>query len=623
LNFPVRKVVKYPKISIVTPCYNSHGTIRETITSVLAQEYRNLEYIIVDGYSSDKTMEIVNEYRDEISLIISEKDSGMYDAIAKGFDRASGDIFAYLNSDDRYLPGALARVAEFFRTHNEESVIFFEDIVEINGWLSQNRPQPYTVTFNMLANSHILYQDGIFFRSAAYKAVGGIDRNLKLAGDWDLWLRLSRCYRFIKLPGHASCFMIRPNQLSSDMKAYLFEIKSKMKQYKKRYRKDLMFGKVKSPYYFFVNIYHKIYRKLSGFPDVDFTFLSDPVTSISHQNFPLKIKQSLFDQSYPETFLFSSPDTRFGIPELSYLFHHTTAHMVSIDSSPADFDSLYGETYSKHFSKVQKTSLSPHYKRFYGGGWVGKLLINISRNRYIFLPLFFRGVPHKVISSITPFYSKQDGNVDLLDVGCFEGRLLTDLRARTKWNLYGIDINKDAVNIVKSKGFRAWHCDVKNILREIPEGVSFHIIHLGQSIEHFPDPLQILDTLTGLLKPGGILVISSPNLDSKQIQLFGPTWSHWHPPFHQWIFSKKSMQLFAKYTGLHLKRFRTYSYPSWTLLTVLLNRNGFASAVPHDLLQKSIDRRNVNQARSIAAFSALAWDWRGKGDFFYAVLQKL
>lgn len=90
------------KITIITVCYNSEATIRDTIQSVLSQSYSNIEYIVVDGASKDGTMGIVNEYRDRIARIVSEPDMGIYDAMNKGISMAAGDVIGILNSDDYY-----------------------------------------------------------------------------------------------------------------------------------------------------------------------------------------------------------------------------------------------------------------------------------------------------------------------------------------------------------------------------------------------------------------------------------------------------------------------------------------------------------------------------------------
>lgn len=105
------------KFSIVTVCLNSADTIRQTIESVVHQQNENIEYIIIDGGSTDGTVDIIKEYGDEISFWVSEKDNGLYDAMNKGIVKASGDVISLLNSDDWYEPNILERVKEYFETY--------------------------------------------------------------------------------------------------------------------------------------------------------------------------------------------------------------------------------------------------------------------------------------------------------------------------------------------------------------------------------------------------------------------------------------------------------------------------------------------------------------------------
>src|SRR5229473_6606028 len=104
-----------PKISIVTPSFNQGRFLEETILSVLNQDYPNLEYIIIDGGSTDETIEVIRRYEDRITFWVSEKDRGQVHAINKGIEKTTGDIFGFINSDDVYLPGAFNTVVEHFQ----------------------------------------------------------------------------------------------------------------------------------------------------------------------------------------------------------------------------------------------------------------------------------------------------------------------------------------------------------------------------------------------------------------------------------------------------------------------------------------------------------------------------
>src|SRR5882672_2272557 len=114
----------WPKVTIVTPSYNQGEFLEETIRSVLLQGYPNLEYIIIDGGSTDRSVEIIRRYEKWLAHWVSERDRGQSDAINKGFSRSTGDICAYLNSDDVYLPHALLSVARLFEKHPDAALLY-------------------------------------------------------------------------------------------------------------------------------------------------------------------------------------------------------------------------------------------------------------------------------------------------------------------------------------------------------------------------------------------------------------------------------------------------------------------------------------------------------------------
>src|SRR5215831_18533986 len=133
-----------PRISIVTPSYNQGRFIEETIQSVLSQDYPNLEYIIIDGGSKDQSVDIIRKYEKRLAYWVSEKDSGAADAIAKGFRRATGDIMAYLNSDDLYSPETLRAVAEVFQAGRSDVVYGNTWWIDSDGhYLGERRQTPF------------------------------------------------------------------------------------------------------------------------------------------------------------------------------------------------------------------------------------------------------------------------------------------------------------------------------------------------------------------------------------------------------------------------------------------------------------------------------------------------
>jgi glycosyltransferase involved in cell wall biosynthesis len=184
--------VKWPKISIVTPSFNQAGYIEETIKCVLDQHYPNLEYIIMDGGSTDGSAEIIERYADRLAYWTSEPDGGQTDALAKGFARAKGDIMGWLCSDDLLEPQALFEVAETFMLNPDWQVVY-GDSQWIDGKGSLIRPIK-EIDFNRFVwmyDYNFLPQPSTFWRRGIYERVGGIDPRFNLAMDADLWARFA------------------------------------------------------------------------------------------------------------------------------------------------------------------------------------------------------------------------------------------------------------------------------------------------------------------------------------------------------------------------------------------------------------------------------------------------
>jgi len=182
----------FPKISVVTPTYNSGKYLEETIKSVISQNYPGLEYIIIDGGSSDNTLEIVKKYSDFISLWVSEPDSGMYDALNKGFQKSTGEILAWLNSDDMYHKGALQCVGEIFNDLPGvdwiigKSCLFNKEgiCVKMNEYQSWSKNRVLTGDYKWIQQENVFWRRSLWNRSGAR-----MNTSFKFAGDFELWMR--------------------------------------------------------------------------------------------------------------------------------------------------------------------------------------------------------------------------------------------------------------------------------------------------------------------------------------------------------------------------------------------------------------------------------------------------
>jgi glycosyltransferase involved in cell wall biosynthesis len=181
--------MNYLKISIITPSYNQGKYIEACIQSVINQNYPNLEYIIIDGGSNDETIDIIKKYDKYIHYWISEKDSGQSDAINKGLKRATGEIVAWLNSDDLYLPHTLSTVAEVFKKNPNVNLIYGD---VINFW-QQNRKEEYHTNYfeqyDFISRVSI-HQPAVFWRRQLHEQIGYLDTSLYYLMDYDLWFRI-------------------------------------------------------------------------------------------------------------------------------------------------------------------------------------------------------------------------------------------------------------------------------------------------------------------------------------------------------------------------------------------------------------------------------------------------
>ena len=182
-----------PLVSIVTPSYNQADYLEETVLSVLEQDYQNLEYIIVDGGSTDDSLEIIQKYAERLEWWVSEPDRGQTDAINKGFAKAKGEILAWLNSDDTYLSGAVSEAVAYLQDHPEVGMVYGDaNLIDEESQVIGKFPARQT-DYQRLMRGHVhIPQQATFFRSELWKTVGPLDPTFFFAMDYDLWVRLSQ-----------------------------------------------------------------------------------------------------------------------------------------------------------------------------------------------------------------------------------------------------------------------------------------------------------------------------------------------------------------------------------------------------------------------------------------------
>lgn len=203
----------WPRISIVTPSYNQGQFLEETIRSVLLQGYPNLEYIIIDGSSTDGSVEIIKTYEKHLAYWASEPDKGQSHAVNKGFSRATGEMLAWLNADDLYLLGAFAGVAEAFKAHPEAGVIFGR-CRKVDQW-AEDLGDLWEITSFSLPRQllgNIIHQAAAFIHKDVLGKVGPIREDLHFAMDFEFWIRVALHFPIIHVPTYWAAFRSHPQQ---------------------------------------------------------------------------------------------------------------------------------------------------------------------------------------------------------------------------------------------------------------------------------------------------------------------------------------------------------------------------------------------------------------------------
>ncbi len=190
-----------PLVSIVTPSFNQARFLEKTICSVLNQNYKPLEYIIIDGGSTDASVQVIEKYSSRLAYWESQKDKGQTHAINKGFTHAKGEIFAWINSDDTYEPHAFSKVVDFFHTHPEVGMVygncnFINESDQIIGKFNA-RQTDYT----RLKRGYVhIPQQASFWRAELWHQLAPLDESIYFAMDYDLWLRIAKISKIVYTP---------------------------------------------------------------------------------------------------------------------------------------------------------------------------------------------------------------------------------------------------------------------------------------------------------------------------------------------------------------------------------------------------------------------------------------
>lgn len=194
----------WPKITIVTPSFNQGQYLEDALKSVLSQNYPNLEYLVMDGASRDGSVDIIKKYEKQLAYWISAPDNGQSHAIHRGFERATGEILGWLNSDDVLMPDTLKKIARFWQEHPGCHFVCGDgQYMSADGNIEHFYVKAAAYAYDDLLefyNDKYLPQPSVFFSRQAYENVGGLDARWRYGLDLDLWLRLRKDYPLYYLP---------------------------------------------------------------------------------------------------------------------------------------------------------------------------------------------------------------------------------------------------------------------------------------------------------------------------------------------------------------------------------------------------------------------------------------
>jgi GT2 family glycosyltransferase len=220
--------ISNPLITIVTPVYNGAKYLEETILSIINQSYKNIQYIIIDGNSTDESLKIIKKFSNKIDYFISEKDNGMYDALIKGFSRGKGKYFAWLNSDDLYFNDAIEKAISVMEKNKFEWMVGAPTVL-VNQKTIFRRIYHYPTW--IIANGlttpcywGYIPQESTIFTRKLYNNCGGLNKKLKYAGDFDLWKKFSKKTSLNSVDIRIGIFRKRKGQLSENYSKYYEEI---------------------------------------------------------------------------------------------------------------------------------------------------------------------------------------------------------------------------------------------------------------------------------------------------------------------------------------------------------------------------------------------------------------
>jgi glycosyltransferase involved in cell wall biosynthesis len=271
-----------PKISIITPSFNQGKFLEETILSVLNQNYPNLEYIIIDGGSTDNSVEIIKKYENHIAYWVSEEDRGQSHAVNKGFARATGEIMGWLNSDDTYLPDTFRYIAAFFCQHPDVEVVYGDQVLTDQQGNYIRLKHELTYSYHRLCYHMYQSQPATFFKRSVIQKVGSLDEGLYYTMDHEFFLRLGRKCRVQHLPHLLATYRLHASGKSASHgeSKHFQEVKAMLQKYRPKYSNIVQVNEVMEAFW---ETFYKMVK-------VALIFRDNPLSYVRYRSFKSRMR---------------------------------------------------------------------------------------------------------------------------------------------------------------------------------------------------------------------------------------------------------------------------------------------------------------------------------------------
>jgi ADP-heptose:LPS heptosyltransferase/glycosyltransferase involved in cell wall biosynthesis/SAM-dependent methyltransferase len=611
-----------PGITIVTVTHNDAATIRDTVESVIGQTHAHVQYVVVDRGSTDSTRAILDEYRDRIDKIVDEPaTTSATDALIKAYNLALYDVLGQLDAGDVYEPGGLTRVAEYFRDHPTYKAAVFGEAILDGGWRLPVPPTQTPDVVELLAQGAGA-RPGVFVTTNGYKALRGLTPERGLAAEWEFWLRLDRRYGI-----HASTAHVRTVRPRTKPESHDSSTNEAYQHAREMFEASFgPLGRMRRAVLHWLNRYEDVIRRSAPprrFYPVDFAADSKPLPSgTAPARVPANQPVSPITGRMPDRLLFSTRDTLGHDDAISYVYYDEAGDVATV-YPPLDLAKLRA-IYEADQRRPQKVtppgpSRRSPYAGYRGDGKLARLLGRLRSPYWWFArPNFGDTSVDELLNLLDGPLARRGMDVRLLNVGCFEGGVLDELKKHTDWSLAGTETNPDAAKAARAKGHTVWETNAEDAAFVLPDDRQFDVIYLGGLFEHLENPVLVLRRLRQILAPGGRIVVDTPNLDSKLLELFGPTWSQWQAPYHRALVGRRGLRKLARRCSFRIERMHTRTHPLAAVKSVQLNELGLGATVPDTAeFPPDVASRGV----LLTGWARLLWDWRGEGDYIYAELR--